>query len=108
MKRIFFCLTLLLGITANMLSQDTIRSEMELKEDTLAVLAYTMVNDSTPDLRFATCARIIPLLVSTLKAENSFEYPFNRLPFISIQYPADSTFRIFSWELFASEDERRY
>jgi hypothetical protein len=108
MKRIFFCITIILGAFTVSAAQDTIRSEMELKEDTLAVLSYTMVNDSTPDLRFATCAKIIPLLVSALRAENSFDHPFTRLPFISIQYPADSSFRIFSWELFVSEDERRY
>jgi hypothetical protein len=49
--------------------------------------------------RRETVYRIIPMLVGALKAENSFYYPFNRLNTISIQYPSDSSFRIFTWTL---------
>ena len=54
-------------------------------------------------------AKLIPTLVKALKTENSFQYPFLRLgQYVSIQYPADSAFRIFTWQLYVNEDEYRY
>lgn len=77
-------------------------------EDTLSVFAYTVLHDSLETNRYAACRAMIPLLVKTLKNENSFRYPFERLSSISIQYPPDSSFRIFTWQLFISKDEYKY
>lgn len=77
-------------------------------EDTLGILGYTMVNDTSSEIRFASCRKFIPTLVNGLKYEDSFKYPFERLKNISIIYPPDSSFRIFSWELYVSPTERRY
>lgn len=77
-------------------------------EDTLAVLGYAVVNDSLPEHRFAACRKMIPMLVSALKTENSFQYPFERLKTVSIQYPQDSSFRIFTWQLYVDKDEYHY
>jgi hypothetical protein len=41
----------------------------------------------------------IPGLVNALKNPGSFNYPFSDLRGISIQYPQDSSFRIFTWAL---------
>ncbi len=68
-------------------------------EDTLLVLSYAVLNDTLPEHRFAACKRTITTLVQALKVPASFEWPFHRLRSISIQYPPDSTFRIFSWQL---------
>ncbi len=78
------------------------------KEDTLAILAYAVINDSIPERRFAACQTLIKKLVGTLKAENSFRYSFERLRTVSIQYPPDSSFRVFSWQLYVNENEYRY
>lgn len=77
-------------------------------EDTLGVLAFAIVNDSFPDNRFAAVRKFIPTLVKALKVENSFNYKFDRLSTISILYPPDSTFRIFTWQLYVDVDEYRY
>ncbi len=77
-------------------------------EDTLGVLGFTIVNDSLPDHRFASCKKFILTLVKALKTENSFNYPFERLKSISILYPPDSTFRVFSWQLYVDKDDYRY
>ncbi len=84
------------------------QQELKIWEDTLAVLGYAVVNDSLPDYRFAACHKLIPTLVKALKIENSFQYPFERLKSISIQYPQDSSFRIFTWQLYVDKDEYRY
>lgn len=86
----------------------TEKSQMELYEDTLAVLGYAVVNDSLPDNRFLACREMIIRLKQALKAPGSFDYPFERLKSISIQYPQDSSFRIFSWQLYVDKEEYRY
>lgn len=82
--------------------------QMKLYEDTLAVLGYATVNDSLPDNRFLACREMIVRLTQALKTPGSFDYPFERLKSISIQYPQDSSFRIFSWQLYVDKDEYRY
>lgn len=77
-------------------------------EDTLALLAYAVVNDSLAEHRFGACREMIPRLVKALKVENSFGYPFESLKSVSIQYPRDSSFRIFSWQLYVDENDYRY
>jgi len=84
------------------------RDLLAKREDTLSVLAYAVVNDSLPENRFAACQSLIKMLVRTLKTENSFRYPFDQLKSVSIQYPADSSFRLFSWQLYVDQDEYRY
>lgn len=81
---------------------------LKLMEDTLALLAYAVVNDSMPEMRFAATQKMIPSLVKALRVPNSFEHPFSRLQTVSIQYPADSSFRLFSWQLYVDENEYRY
>ena len=77
-------------------------------EDTLALCGFFVVNDSIAENRFGTCKKLITTLVQALKIENSFHYPFDRLKTISIQYPPDSTFRIFTWQLYVDVDDYRY
>jgi hypothetical protein len=77
-------------------------------EDTLGLLSFLIVNDSLEENRLLAVKKFIPTLVKALKQENSFQYPFERLKSISIQYPADSTFRIFTWQLYVDENDYRY
>ena len=77
-------------------------------EDTLGVLGYAIVNDSLAENRFASCRKFIPTLVNALKFENSFDYKFERLNTISIQYAPDNSFRIFTWQLYVDVDEYKY
>jgi hypothetical protein len=85
-------------------------SALRLKamEDTLAVLGFAIVNDSIEVERFAACQVFITTLVRALKTENSFKYPFERLRSISVMAPPDSTFRIFTWQLFVNDSTYRY
>ncbi|MEM6397311.1 MAG: hypothetical protein AAF741_13270 [Bacteroidota bacterium] len=79
------------------------------KEDSMAFYAYALLHDSTAEERFLACRELIPSLVESLKQSNSFQYDFERLgQHVSIQYPADSSFRIFTWQLHVSAEEYRY
>jgi hypothetical protein len=85
-----------------------ISEKIHAAEDTLAILAYAVVNDSIEQERFAACKVLITSLVRALKAENSFKYSFSRLKSISILAPPDSSFRIFTWQLFVNDSTYRY
>lgn len=82
--------------------------QLQAIEDTLGVLGYAIVNDSIEAERFAACRVFITTLVRALKIENSFKYPFERLRSISILTPPDSTFRIFTWQLYVNDSTYRY
>jgi hypothetical protein len=77
-------------------------------EDTLGVLGYAIVNDSIEAERFAACKVFITTLVRALRVENSFTYPFEQLKSVSILTPPDSSFRIFTWQLFVNDSTYRY
>ncbi|MCB0706589.1 MAG: hypothetical protein KDC34_14845 [Saprospiraceae bacterium] len=77
-------------------------------EDTIALLSFAIINDSFPENRFGATQKLIPTLVAALKTPNSFNYDFGRTQSISIQYPQDSTFRVFSWQLYVDVDDYRY
>ncbi|NUN99822.1 MAG: hypothetical protein HUU01_04310 [Saprospiraceae bacterium] len=114
MKKILGILCLLAGTSVFLSAQPKPKLTAEAlanlseKEDTLALLAYAIVNDSLPEHRFGTCRVFIPKLVEALKTENSFQYPFDRVKAVSIQYPPDSTFRIFTWQLYVDTSDYRY
>lgn len=77
-------------------------------EDTLSTLARGILVSEIAENRMYACHQFIPSLVRALKVNHSFQYKFPRLENISIQYPADSTFRIFSWQLQVNFGEYRY
>jgi len=103
----FFVLTTPLKAQPGDLSREAF-NRIELMEDTLSFMAYTVVNDSSGQDRKLACRNLIKTLVRTLKTENSFDYPFERLKSVSIQYPADSSFRIFTWQLYVDSAQYRY
>lgn len=89
-------------------TEKIVRSEIQILEDTLNILGFAMVNDSTPVKRFASCQKFIKTLVKALKNENSFDYPFEKINTVSIQYAPDSSFRIFTWQLYVDINEYKY
>lgn len=113
-KQLYFSLCLLLASTISMNAQAQTRlsaadyAAIDAVEDTLGLLAYAFVNDSLPENRFVAVQAFIPKLVQALKHQGSFSYPFEQLHAVSIQYPPDSTFRIFTWQLYVDKDTYRY
>lgn len=82
--------------------------QLQQLEDTLGMLAFVIINDSLEENRFGATRLMIPTLVKALKVPNSFKYPFSQLQSVSIQYAPDSTFRIFTWQLFVNDNDYRY
>lgn len=114
MKELVLLFALAITAAAPLSAQNAAKTDesglafLQEMEDTLALLAYAVVNDSLAEHRFGACREMIPRLVKALKVENSFSYPFESLKSVSIQYPQDSSFRIFSWQLYVDENDYRY
>lgn len=109
-RRLF--LSLLVFAATGLLAQtgqlsDADRAEMAAAEERLASLVETVYTDSSEVDRFQACRDLIRELVATLDRPHSFHYAFSEVPGLSIQYPADSSFRIFSWELYVDRDTYR-
>jgi hypothetical protein len=73
--------------------------QLKRDQDTLQVLSMDIFSGKGDDGRERAKDAFIPLLVRALKTKYSFRFPFDSLKTVSIQYPQDSTFRIFSWAL---------
>ncbi|NSL87422.1 hypothetical protein [Chitinophaga solisilvae] len=68
-------------------------------QDTLQRLSYEIFNGKGDAAREKATEQFIPTLVRALKTTYSFRFPFDSLKTVSIQYPQDSSFRIFTWAL---------
>lgn len=110
----FFLFTLLLFCAISVYGQRSAslnkgqKDSIQLKEDTLSLLARGFFVSELQDDRLYACRQFIPALVRTLKVTNSFQYSFPRLENISITYAPDSSFRIFTWQLKVDDGDYRY
>ncbi|WP_143310493.1 hypothetical protein [Chitinophaga vietnamensis] len=68
-------------------------------QDTLRKLSQDIFAGKGDDGRQRACDEFIPVLVRALKTKYSFKYTFDSLHTVSVLYPGDSTFRIFTWAL---------
>lgn len=67
-------------------------------EDTLSVLMDKVLDDVDVTSRIRSDSMVTRSLVRALKLPYSFYYPFDSLQTITITYPNDSSFRIFTWQ----------
>ena len=68
-------------------------------EDTLKVMAHTIMNAETETEKRLANTAFITNLTEVLQYEKSFKFPFDSLPTISRILSPDNTFRIFNWLL---------
>jgi hypothetical protein len=73
---------------------------LKLLEDTLRDFSNEFTDDTLAGRRQAECYAFIPRFVRALKTRNSFYYPFDSLETLYKIYPADSSFRIFTWQVY--------
>ncbi|RXK86233.1 hypothetical protein [Filimonas effusa] len=99
-RLIWVCLFATLGINTvhSQGGSRIVRSQASMMEDSLKVIGQTMAYDQSPIKRFAADSLFIRVLVRALKLQGSFQYPFDSVSMISKLYPADSSFRIFTWQ----------
>ena len=68
-------------------------------EDTLKVMAHTIMNAETEEAKRSANIAFIENLTEVLQYEKSFKFPFDSLVTIGKVFSPDNTFRIFSWLL---------
>lgn len=83
------------------------RIRLQKTEDTLHTLGNQLLDDTLLANRMRSDSFFTRSLVRALKAPYSFYYPFDSLQTLSIIYPADSSFRILTWEYFVDEQNFR-
>jgi hypothetical protein len=74
-------------------------ASMAVQQDSLHYLSDLILRGKDEQARQEANDRFIPKLVQALKTPYSFNFRFDSLTTVSIQYPQDSSFRIFSWGL---------
>lgn len=77
---------------------------LKAKEDSLKEVSVKLIQGINPADRFIADSIFTRRLVKALVIKNSFYYPFDSLKTISILYPPDSTFRIFTWQMMINEN----
>jgi len=93
------CLIIFTLISLNIFAQKGNNSLFAEYEDTLKVMAHTIMNAETEaEKRLANQAFIINL-TEVLQYEKSFKFPFDSLPTVARISSPDNTFRIFNWLL---------
>lgn len=74
-------------------------ASMAAQQDSLHYLSDMILRGKDEQARQDANDRFIPKLVKALKTPYSFNFRFDSLTTVSIQYPQDSSFRIFTWGL---------
>ncbi len=112
MRQFFIILILSVFVINNVLAQHSDsnknRQTMLSLQDSLQVLTYKMINDSIEPERYNASYKFIKTLISTLKTPYSFNFSFDSLKAVSIQYSPDKRFRIFSWHVMNNDGSYRY
>ncbi len=83
-------------------------ARLKAYEDTLKILADSIVKGGDEYTRRNACHVFIPMLVKALKIDGSFEFPFDSLITISKITSPDKKFRIFTWQLLKSNGSFRF
>ena len=98
MKKIFF-LTLFSILNISVFSQKVSKQLIAEYEDTLKVMAHTIMNGENQAVKTEANNAFISTLQEVLQFERSFNYPFDSLKTISIRTSSDSKIRIYTWLL---------
>ena len=98
MKKIFtiFCTFFLLSSVSGQKVSKQLIAEYE---DTLKVMAHTIMNAQTEQEKSVANHAFIKTLKEVLQYERSFNYPFDSLKTISIKTSSDNRVRVYTWIL---------
>lgn len=108
-KLILIFLFALLGLNVNaQKASTTFDPKLKVFEDSLKSLSYKIINHVDEVVRRNSNNLFIKTLVSALKIENSFSYPFDSVVSVSILTSEDKVFRIFTWHLYSDDGSYRY
>jgi len=79
--------------------QSTDRAAMTVLQDSLVRLGFSIYNEPAEPERLKANFAFVKTLVSALKIDHSYDFPFDSLNMVSILPSPDHQFRIFSWHV---------
>ncbi|MGK0388909.1 MAG: hypothetical protein ACI94Y_001642 [Maribacter sp.] len=109
--RAFFVIMLSFVFAGVFAQADSVRVEqtpLTIAEDSLKGWAKTFMTNRDVDVRTEAADKFVEGLYAALETPASFDYKFDSLFTVSQLYPADSTFRIMTWQLYIDKDEYKY
>ena len=106
MKKTLFIF--LIFFSQNIFSQDLSQKVLQEYEDTLSILAHTIMFGENENIRLEANKGFISELLEVLKYKNSYSYPFESLKSISILQPDDNSFRLFNWIIRKDDGKIKY
>lgn len=92
--------------SAQRISPQALR-QLQKQEDSLKKYAVRILQDTVSLLRLQADSMFTRILVRALKNPYSIQYPFDSLTTISRISPPDSSFRIYTWQLYINESVTR-
>lgn len=98
----------LAAATAGIFPSPSDKNRLKLMEDSLKRFSIQFLNDSSVSARQKANYSFIPTLKRALLVPGSFGYRFDSLESVSILYPPDSSFRIFTWQAGVLNNRVRY
>ncbi len=109
-RTLVLCTVFLAGFKWTGYAQLTAGNRLLLREQEqmLSPLAFNIVNGITEEQRREANDKFVPVFVNALKIKGSFYYPFDSIKQISIVYPQDTSFRVFTWAVSGTAGEYRY
>jgi hypothetical protein len=84
------------------------RTALDFAEDSLKVLSDSIRISKDLDTRLQSSESLLDGLIKALEEPGSFAHAFDSVRLISKIYPADSTFRIMTWQLYVDVNDYKY
>lgn len=105
MKKSFYIIIALICICQNISAQKSTaltssqRGSMILMEKKMKRIGLQFLSDTIQENRVKGARDFVKLLIEALKVENSFQYPFDSIPYLAKVVPEDSSFKIFTFQI---------
>lgn len=96
-----------LPIDAQEADLDASKSIQQVEKE-LAPIAFSILNDTSTEAKIALNKEFIVRLTNLLQRPESYDHPFDSLRTVSRLYPADHSFRIFTWYIIDKPTEAYY
>lgn len=102
----FFIFVLWLNCSGSLLAQRSTaltssqRGELLLIEKKMQRIGSQFLADTSQDVRIKGARDFVKLLIEAMKVENSFQYPFDSIPYLAKVVPEDSNFKIYTFQVY--------
>lgn len=106
-KELFAWICVFFAAAQNLTAQTKL--PLPVLEDSIAHFAAIAVRDTNSlENRLEAQQKLIPLIKTALNTSKSFDYTFQKVDAIAIQYPQDRSFRVWTWQVMRDSNHYDY